>query len=175
MNNNFFHQLATLRALIIESHPSTLSFQLDSIESESILNYSKSWTAELTESFPTRRFVPLVTDMNGRAVHICRYLTAITPPQLVVDSFRDDPFRGLVGGAILEISRTKCEKFTTLMIRYPSCYIIPSMWSCVCYMLCYTYFVVFSSNWHAESFLWSRLCQILPSFLAFVISGALVM
>lgn len=60
-----------------------LSFQFDSTESPELLNHVSLWAKELNQKFPDRDYKATVSDIDGRAVFIPRFLHALPLPPLV--------------------------------------------------------------------------------------------
>ncbi len=60
-----------------------LSLQFDSTESPELLDHVSLWAKELSQKFPDRDFKATVSNTNGQAVFIPRFLRALPLPPLV--------------------------------------------------------------------------------------------
>lgn len=56
--------------------------QFDSTESPELLIHARAWAEELNRKFPNRDFKATVSDINGRAVFIPRFLRPLPLPPL---------------------------------------------------------------------------------------------
>ena len=63
-----------------------LFLQFDSTESLELLNHARDWVEELSKKFPDRDYKATVSDINGRAVFIPRFLRPLPlPPAFAAD------------------------------------------------------------------------------------------
>lgn len=56
--------------------------QFDSTESLELLNHARTWVEQLNKKYPDRDYKATVSDINGRAVFIPRFLRALPLPPL---------------------------------------------------------------------------------------------
>lgn len=59
-----------------------LHSQFDSTESLALLNHARLWVEDLNKKFPDREYKATVSDINGRAVFIPRFLRPLPLPPL---------------------------------------------------------------------------------------------
>ncbi|KJH45645.1 hypothetical protein DICVIV_08295 [Dictyocaulus viviparus] len=66
---------------------------LDSLENEKIISQCQSWLNTCNSLYNSRRYIALVTDINGKAVLACRYLCPVSPPPVIPQSDATNPMK----------------------------------------------------------------------------------
>lgn len=72
-------------------HPMCFFLKFDTQEDEKLLQATEKFQAECALKFPHRQCLTTVTDMNGKAVFITRYLKPLNPPQELLNVYPNNP------------------------------------------------------------------------------------
>ncbi|CAF0923544.1 unnamed protein product [Adineta steineri] len=93
--------------------PETFQQSFDSTESLALLNHARSWVEELNKKFPNRDYKATVSDINGRAVFIPRFLHPLPLPPL--NATTDEGTTTGVGGTDNQIQYQRLARFVSLI------------------------------------------------------------
>ncbi|CAF3271321.1 unnamed protein product [Rotaria socialis] len=80
-STSVLRMFVTMEPLLATPEPMQQSF--DSTESLDLLNHARSWVEQLNKKFPDREYKATVSDINGRAVFIPRFIHRLPLPPLV--------------------------------------------------------------------------------------------